>query len=1024
MPFNPRQKSRSTTQLPAALREELGIPSASTDKSHFRPGHNQKADKRHQYNARTGNGQPYTLKVIGRPQSAVNGAQKGTKQTPIKSLRNQEKEQAASSSHAPPQHKPRHVVPQDSGSRSEPVVSRRSMKRKMQQDVGGSDPKKSMRVNPFTGEMQAENSVKKVSSKKKNTTALERMMQKAERSEAGGSRADTARKSRKHMSQQEKEEEDEIRWLEYHLRKGQSGADGEEAVRDDLDDFLQDLDRFQVGMYETKDTASYGSASGSDSETASDSDSEDVGDESASESPDDISDQDSLSDSDDVSMQSFDSNDENDFSNWDAAMASTDEDDEAEESVTSTQDDSEADEAMALIEGSSVPATSSQSVESAASTELTGKYIPPAMRAKAGSAPTDDHDDLAAQKLRRQAQGLLNKLGDGNIDSIVFEIEALYRSYARARVTSTITQLVLDTVTSRSNLVDTFVILHGAFVAALHKVVGVEFAAFFVQRMVEELLRHYEALTTVMNDDANPDDDARGKECLNLTVLACELYNLQVLACPLIYDLIRLFLGQAPGASTAPSAKSVSETDVELILKTIRSCGPQLRHDDPSALKAIIALTSSRLSSTSVRSKFMLERMEELLKASGASRSKSGNHDANDPSSPAGQLLARMKKYLGGMSKKRSVRSYEPLRIGLKDLQDAEKKGKWWLVGAAWTGQTDQTDAHGLTKLTPMNAQKVTAHPAPDDGDAQQQKLLTLARSQGMNTDARRAVFITLMTSEDYKQATETLLQLKLNEVQRRETIRVLVHCCGSEAVFNPYYTLIGQELCKHNHGMRVTLQYCLWDFLRELGAKEVGGEKFSASLLDVVDDANDGDDGPSVDPRRISNLARCFGWWLTHDCLSLQSLKVVDFTALRSRPVHFLGLTLVFAMLSIQCSGSSGSGGSPARVLSLHALTQSPLRTDKIAQFAHAGLTGGNPDLPRGLLLFLNTHLTPKYQRKLIFGHDKTAAAKNEAKDILVIIRDAIAAFTNTTQSIVHNTPAQADHESDTDNADDAESV
>ena len=44
--------------------------------------------------------------------------------------------------------------------------------------------------------------------------------------------------------------------------------------------------------------------------------------------------------------------------------------------------------------------------------------------------------------------------------------------------------------------------------------------------------------------EGEEEEEARGKECLNLSVLACELYNLHVVACPLIYDLIKMFLGQ------------------------------------------------------------------------------------------------------------------------------------------------------------------------------------------------------------------------------------------------------------------------------------------------------------------------------------------------------------------------------------------------------------------------------------------------------------------------------------------------
>ncbi|TKY90218.1 hypothetical protein EX895_000216 [Sporisorium graminicola] len=1083
MPFDPRTKSRKTTTLPASLRDELGLPAPSAHRRPFRP-QDRGANR---FNSHTGSGISQ-LKAIGRPQSALNGAAKGTPRGPIKSLRNQEKEQQEqrqqqqqqqrSQPRTAPQHKRPHQSKDAAGAHASSSrqpqraaeISQQKRKSEKQPEAALKvikKPKSSKnndnsealeqktRLNPFTGEMELVKSTAKKSSSSK-PTALEKMLARAEAgpssSSKGKARATDAlagagkKKSRRHMNQQEKEEEDEIRWLEYSLGKSREGQD---VVRDDLDDFLDDLDRFQVGMYDES-----GSENDEQSEEESDDSgleevtaSESEGDEEEEEEEEREGESESASegggDEVDVSpeegMYDFDSNDEDDFSNWDAAMATTDEEDEdaendgadasTSEDDVDDDDDSEAEEAHALIAGLSnaSPSESAAPASTTTAATSTSKYIPPALRAKltaeastsktpsSTQSVTDlDMDPLAAQKLRRQAQGLLNRLGDGNIDTIVGEYESLYRTHARAHVTTTITQLILDTVTSRSNLIDTFVILHAALVAALHKVVGVEFAAFFVQRLVEELTKHYTALKEGGNGARKAaeeeEEEVKGKECLNLTVLACELYNLHVVACPLIYDLIRMFLGQQPGAASdtdaaAPTATgSVGEVDIELLLKTIRSCGHQLRTDDSSSLKSIISLTQSRVASstsaTSTRTKFMLERMSDLQKT----KTKAIGNDASNPNSAAGQLLTRMKKYLGGMGKKRTVKSYEALRIGLKDLQDADKKGKWWLVGAAWTGQTDQSDAQGLTKLLPMNArasaiQSATTSAATqhNEQDEQQARLLELAREQGMNTDARRIVFVTLLTAEDYRQAAENVLLLKLNDVQRREVIRVLVHCVGSENVYNPYYTLIGQEICRNDYGMRITLQYCLWDFLREIGQKQVGGEKFAAALFSTEDDDDD-EQGKRVDPRRVANMARAYAWWISHDCLSLQALKTVDFTALNPRPAHFLGLLLIHLILSIQ------SPKSPAKTLHLPTVT-APLKHDKLAKMVQSNLVGGSIDLTRGLLFFLNTKLDSRAQKQLILGAEakgKTKELKDSMRPLLETVKEGLGVVVKTVEGIV----------------------
>jgi nucleolar MIF4G domain-containing protein 1 len=121
-----------------------------------------------------------------------------------------------------------------------------------------------------------------------------------------------------------------------------------------------------------------------------------------------------------------------------------------------------------------------------------------------------------------------------------------------------------------------------------------------------------------------------------------------------------------------------------------------------------------------------------------------------------GEAVERMKKFLSAMSKKRHgasgpcyifeivfdssthvVLAHEPLRVSLEDLHNAESKGKWWLVGAAWGGDplVDQQDAN-----------KTDGH--TDTSHMNDNTLLKLARKQGMNTDIRRSIFVVIMSSD------------------------------------------------------------------------------------------------------------------------------------------------------------------------------------------------------------------------------------------------------------------------------------
>jgi nucleolar MIF4G domain-containing protein 1 len=135
-------------------------------------------------------------------------------------------------------------------------------------------------------------------------------------------------------------------------------------------------------------------------------------------------------------------------------------------------------------------------------------------------------------------------LSESNMSTILGEIETLYRTHPRANVTSALTTLLLTILSAQQTLLDTFVILHAGFVAALYRLIGTDFGAHLIQTLVERF------------------DEVRkhsGKESTNLVTFLSELYNFGVVGAGLIYDLIRTFL------------EELNENDTELLLKVVQS---------------------------------------------------------------------------------------------------------------------------------------------------------------------------------------------------------------------------------------------------------------------------------------------------------------------------------------------------------------------------------------------------------------------------------------------------------------------
>ncbi|KAF6218621.1 hypothetical protein HO133_005972 [Letharia lupina] len=490
-------------------------------------------------------------------------------------------------------------------------------------------------------------------------------------------------------------------------------------------------------------------------------------------------------------------------------------------------------------------------VTSSASTEV-GKYVPPSLRNKDAT----ESEDLS--QLRRQIQGLLNRLSEANLISILGDMEAIYRDHPRQHVTTTLLDLLMGLLSDPTTLSDTFVILHAGFIAAVYKIVGTDFGAQIIQRIDEDFRQNYHL---------SANRDRTGKKLTNLISLLAELYNFQVIGSKLIYDFVRLFLHE------------LSETNTELLLKIIRNSGPQLRQDDPSSLKEIVlqlqaAVADAGEEKLSVRTKFMIETINNLKN----NRMKTGVA----ASTVTSEHTTRMRKTLGSLNQ-RNIRASEPLRIGLKDLRQTDKRGKWWLVGASYKDD-DADDTERTEQPSPVrgknNGEVNMAGVATD--------LIQLAKEQRMNTDVRRSIFIAIMSATDYNDAYIRLMKLCLKRSQELEISKVLIQCAGAEKLYNPFYTFLSRRVCSDKK-LKMSFQFSLWDLFQQLGEGEDEPKEY------------DEDDEGKLGLRSLVNLARMFGVLIAEGGLGLGVLKNLNLAYLQSKTRTFVEILLITTILHSQ---------------------------------------------------------------------------------------------------------------------------
>lgn len=449
-----------------------------------------------------------------------------------------------------------------------------------------------------------------------------------------------------------------------------------------------------------------------------------------------------------------------------------------------------------------------------------GKYVPPSRRKL--ESTTKSEEEL---KLQRLVKSALNKLAEANLGSIVNEIENYFTQYSRALVSSTLTAVVIDSVSSQGTLQANFLTVHAGLIGALYRTVGVDFGAEFIQTLVETFEK-------AQHDSSSP------QKANNLVQLLAECYSMQVIAPRLIYDIVRELLGD------------LTENNTELLLSIIRSCGTQLRSDDPESLKEIIVLLQSTVgkqdqASLSPRTKFLVESIVALKNQ----RQKAANEGVIE-------LRRRLRKVLGSIKGQGS----DPLRVSLEDIRNVETRGKWWIVGAAWAGQSSR-----------RNTEDVDQNEVDDMLGSAEPNWLELARKQRLNTDIRRAVFVALMGAEDYIDACQRIDKLHLKNKQAREVPHVILHCCSNEQTYNPYYALVAAKQCTQ-HQMRKTLQFTLWDFFGVLEAAS-----------------------NSVNVQKIMHYARFYASLVAQGALGLDILKTVDFLSANDDLKVFLEVFFVY---------------------------------------------------------------------------------------------------------------------------------
>jgi nucleolar MIF4G domain-containing protein 1 len=455
------------------------------------------------------------------------------------------------------------------------------------------------------------------------------------------------------------------------------------------------------------------------------------------------------------------------------------------------------------------------------------KYVPPHLR----KSQTDDEGQKERLRLiQRSLNNAMNRLSEDTLISVAQQVSKLFKEFPTQMVQEMMWKNTKDACVLPPMLMNGLIPVYVACIVGTHVQTGdtVQIGEYILERVIAELWRELKS-SRIKKEASNTTyvvEDIEKKMICNLMLLLCYLYNYSIVHCSFIYDIIRHLI------------EMFSEADIECLLLLLRHCGRSLRSDDPLALKEIVLLVQkkksedSKLGSNS-RAEYMLSAIMDLKN----NKQRKQDDVYTEKTSKLRSLLGRIKS-----SAKSTKKSESSLRISLQDILDADTKGRWWKVGASWVGNQYHFSEDGNDSKE--SGPQTKASDSKNAGE--NETLLKLAVKYRMNTDRKRSIFCIIMSGEDCEDVFEKLCRSSmLQNRSERDTVRVLMECCGNEKSYNKFYGHLAHRICEYQPQCKFSLQLAYWDAFKQFDSMGV---------------------------RKAANLARL----LFHTAVALQSLKLM----------------------------------------------------------------------------------------------------------------------------------------------------
>jgi len=390
----------------------------------------------------------------------------------------------------------------------------------------------------------------------------------------------------------------------------------------------------------------------------------------------------------------------------------------------------------------------------------------------------EEDSELTEEKrfaLTKSIRSILNRLNESTLFASVKSMQQILSSNSRNDVKQIFYETFIKTITTEAALTDRLVIEFAGFLLLVHQLVSSEISAHFV----EKFTLNYLAMLA--------NDDQERNSLRNANTLLAQIYNFKIIRSVFLFELMdKIRLIETP-------------ISLNMICDLLTYAGLTLKKRDGNDLNSFIARLHDQCE------KMPKEKLEDdqigfvvgdLLTTKNSKLNKfTEKFDRS--------FLEHYQKVVKGLTKHIEKKENE-IGFSVDDILHVSERGRWWIVGSAFA-------RNSIQEVEQSNSNTVDLSTKYDDS------LLKLATKLKMNTELRKEIFCTIMSSSSLMDAFEKLVKLGKKDQQGREIIYILVICALHERVYNPFYANLIERFCEHKRSFQLTTQFAVWDRIKQL---------------------------------------------------------------------------------------------------------------------------------------------------------------------------------------------------------------